>query len=1458
MSETFSSPIARKRRKLSWWTPFAAMGILGILLFSSGLLVSSAHQGASTTAVKVGSGIATSSSFQAPHGAISNPSVRAQQLRAAAASLEDGQGPADGHAARCSSSAPSTSVACDLQPLVTSAPTPGWQELNTPAGRYGATMTYDGADHYVLLFGTGSSNYAAADTWAFAGGSWSIVHTVTAPPARVSPMMAYDPADGYVVLFGGWGGNYGPSEYGDTWTYVKGVWTELYTPTAPSPRDSGAMTWDAKDGYLVLFGDYAGDNDTWTFVAGSWTPQIAPSMCTGPGGPTPCPSGREDEGLTYDAHDGYVLMFGGESSSVYLNDTWSYVGGKWTELISPSTCRPTTCPSARYELSLTYDSADGYVVLFGGYDGSVDLGDTWSFQAGTWTQLLVSGCTPATCPSVRSGAAMTYDPADGDVVLFGGYSQHVDTWSFVGGTWSPVTPNAPSARWSASMAYDPADREVVLFGGDDGSLLQDTWAFRGGSWTPVITSGECTATGCPAARSGSNMTYDAADGYLVLFGGQGAAGNLRDTWKFVGGSWTELIAGSACSPTTCPTARYGMSLAWDQADGYVVLFGGMSGATLQQDTWSFSAGAWTELIAGGSCTATTCPSARAGAGLTYDGADGYLLLFGGFAPAPVNDTWKFNAGGWSELRAPTSCTGASPCPSPRGSAALSYDANLGRVVLFGGMGSAGQLSDTWEFALGQWSSVSSRYPPTARSGAGLVYDGAQGRTLLFGGQAAMPLGDTWSFQVPFFANAPTVSPTGSYDAGQSVVFQATATGGSLAGSPSFYWQGLPAGCSVAGPSPLVPCQLTTNGTYFITVVAIDSDGSPAYTSNFLVITVNPDPVVTLRSSSARLDLGQTTNLTASTAWGSAVVSYAWNGLPPSCVPTGAATVLCTPASTADLGTWTVSASVTDASGTISPPAYVGLTVLTDPTASVAFESRTSLDIGQSVLLSANASGGSAPYAYQWTGLPAGCANDTATVDCRPTGAAGTFTPSVQVRDANGMATAAAKGVPFTIYADPTVSAPSITISPSGGPGSQVTAGTSIVISVTSTAGAGGATYAWYGLPPGCAPASNVSTQVTCAPTAIGSFPISAAIKDSNGVSIQGTTTVLSVVAPAVPPAPAPITVIVGASPMTTDVGGNLTFVATATGGSGPLTYSWTGLPSGCSPANTATLSCTPGQPGSSSITITVSDAGGAQASSQVGVVVYPALKVTSLGVSTTSPVLGGTVTFSVNVEGGSGAYIYSWSGLPAGCPGGNTPTLTCVPSQTGSSAVQVVVTDSTGAAASSPLVDLSVSAAPTPAFDQGANGLDWALFFLVVVAVLLSLLALVLSLRRGREPRGGGSHRPRAEPAPTQEPPAPLAVPGAPASSAGPPPGAADPKPSQEPPAKTPMGSGPIPTSDPGPSSASGTNGAASPPAPKSLGSPTFPYVPERRRWIEGKGDRPAPEGSEYSEDEPTDPTPTD
>ena len=320
--------------------------------------------------------------------------------------------------------------------------------------------------------------------------------------------------------------------------------------------------------------------------------QAPASVVRATGGGT-APSSRWALMMTWDAADGYVLAFGGiASNGNKLAQTWSFVGGTWTQL------SPTTHPSAREGGMMTYDAADGYVLLFGGYhSGSKALDDTWTFVGGQWTKL-----SPSVHPPVTEWAGIAYDPVHQYVVMFGGDKiidtpKYDTTWIYHAGVWMRPTlelPKSPIARNYAAMAYDPANQLVILFGGlgTGGGYLGDTWGFNAtgptsGEWFNLTAASQGVD---PSFRAFMSMTYDPSVGGLILYGGESTSGFDSDTWEYVGDAWSLL------TPLKNPGALDYYGLAYDPTDGYLVLFGGQHpGDQISAQTWTFSGGTWTKL-----------------------------------------------------------------------------------------------------------------------------------------------------------------------------------------------------------------------------------------------------------------------------------------------------------------------------------------------------------------------------------------------------------------------------------------------------------------------------------------------------------------------------------------------------------------------------------------------------------------------------------------------------------------------------------------------------------------------------------------------------------------------------------------------------------------------------------------------------------------------------------------------
>lgn len=337
------------------------------------------------------------------------------------------------------------------------------------------------------------------------------------------------------------------------------------SPAYPDQRWGSSMTFDARDGYLLMGVSAGGKSDAWTFSAGKWTDITSP---------TDSPPALNFTCLTYDWRDNYVLLFGGGEGGIgtptaEMNETWIFSDGSWTDLKLSYAPPPLIYPSC------TYDAADGYVLLFGGVTGAQ--------------------------PSHTTASGFTLDSSD-------------QTWEFSGGHWTNVTgydsPH-PSARFGASMAYDEVDRYVVLYGGANGgsstangsckppscSYLNDTWKFVGGEWTNITTA--ASLHGTPPGRLWASMVNDSTEGYVLIYGGQANGyksenASQNATWKFVGGTWTNITAESVLTPGT----RFIAAMGYDSNDG-VILFSGqnttLNGSQISDATWSFNQGQWHSL-----------------------------------------------------------------------------------------------------------------------------------------------------------------------------------------------------------------------------------------------------------------------------------------------------------------------------------------------------------------------------------------------------------------------------------------------------------------------------------------------------------------------------------------------------------------------------------------------------------------------------------------------------------------------------------------------------------------------------------------------------------------------------------------------------------------------------------------------------------------------------------------------
>jgi hypothetical protein len=594
-------------------------------------------------------------------------------------------------------------------------PARGWQMLTPygPTPRTDSALVYDSVRQQAVLFGGAAAGFQR-DSWTWSGAVWQ--RTASLPNGRSRHAAAFDPNRGICILFGG------NQSLTTTALWTGESWTAFETPTNPNqwPGDAlallgrlgHAMAFDSRLGRVVMLGGSSAFGlypaTLWAFDGADWSMAADYSAA-----PTP----RTEHALVCDDARGQLLLFGGQTASSYSGETWTWDDDGWI-------LRATDGPAPRSNHAMAFDAAREVIVLFGGQraDGSL-LNDTWEWTGTSWTQSL-----PPASPSRRRGHSLAFDAARGVILLHGGFrttgSNSAETWEFDGQTWTQRTPEFPlhpGARENPSMVYDHLRDRIVLHGGSTNSTsLRDTW-----EWDPVtqlwlrrVTDGPAFLVMPPA------IAFDSLRGRTILCGS-------GRTWQWDAITWSEQINAGR------PTADSGMAMTFDAAHGVVVLFGGSERNLLGwpphpplDETWTFDGTIWTLT------QPATRPPPRAHATIAYDPVEQRTLLFGGLSlDAPLGDTWSWDGADWT-LRAMAG-------PAPRTAARMAYNHRQNALVLVGGSLQSGTLSPEtwrWERASNTWTRLGI-VGPAARAEHALATLGPARGVALFGGTTGGGFGD---------------------------------------------------------------------------------------------------------------------------------------------------------------------------------------------------------------------------------------------------------------------------------------------------------------------------------------------------------------------------------------------------------------------------------------------------------------------------------------------------------------------------------------------------------------------------------------------------------------------------------------------------------------------------------------------------------------------------------------------
>jgi PKD repeat protein len=381
-----------------------------------------------------------------------------------------------------------------------------WHNLTlsgpAPSVRNRAVLVNDPTAGYSVLFGgydAGGSGWLG-DTWTISGNVWSHRSTPTSPGARSSASAAYDPDLAGVVVFGGF--HYPSPYYNDTWLYKANNWSNVSGAVAPPVRSEASMAYDPALQELVLFGGTNGGaylNDTWAYGGGVWRQLALPIA------PPPLSGGS----MAYDTTLSALILYGGTMGSTLASGTWTF-NGAWSQLPNA------VAPGGRY-LSTMTTFPNGTVLLCGGQNltSTNTSVDAWEFSGSDWVQI-----SAGTGPNSRGASALTYDSSDGYPLLFGGRfcaygtcrQSLNDSWAFdtLAGRLLPFS-NSGVAPFTVTPA-------VSLLGGtrnpNGTSTVSYLWRFGDGG---TSTSGAPGHTYALAGEESINLVVADAFGLTLSF-----------------------------------------------------------------------------------------------------------------------------------------------------------------------------------------------------------------------------------------------------------------------------------------------------------------------------------------------------------------------------------------------------------------------------------------------------------------------------------------------------------------------------------------------------------------------------------------------------------------------------------------------------------------------------------------------------------------------------------------------------------------------------------------------------------------------------------------------------------------------------------------------------------------------------------------------------------------------------
>jgi hypothetical protein len=314
----------------------------------------------------------------------------------------------------------------------------------------------------------------------------------------------------------------------------------------------------------------------------------------------------------------------------------------------------------------------------------------------------------------------------------------------------------PVARSHHCAAYDPVGQRMVIYGGEgaSGQVLDDAWALSLSgtpAWTRFWIPGPS-----PGGLQGQSAIYDPAGERMLFFSGRGSGWDPSNAcWALALGAtpaWTEFWPSG-----TPPAARWYHSTIYDPVGGRMIVCGGTStSSTKPGDTYALdlASSSWSFLW-----PTENLPAARSSHTAIYDPVRDRMIVYGGVtnsgASVYTDDVWTLSLSvdpEWTRILEQTS-TG----PIYGGGSSAIYDPVRDQMIVFGGYCAGapnyGYSNDVWTLNLSGAPSWHRRSPlgplPGVRCSHSAIYDPVRDRLLVFGGYYVFSgyLHDVWALSL---------------------------------------------------------------------------------------------------------------------------------------------------------------------------------------------------------------------------------------------------------------------------------------------------------------------------------------------------------------------------------------------------------------------------------------------------------------------------------------------------------------------------------------------------------------------------------------------------------------------------------------------------------------------------------------------------------------------------------------